>query len=1026
MINDKDLLNTKYQNILNWSPVGIYHSSPEGNIIAANISLARMLGYSEENELLGKIRMHDLYFNPEDRDDLFRTYNNIINEPLRNKELLWKRKDGSPIWILLTAHIVLDADNSFQYCEGFVLDIESQKETIRDLEQSVSGFKATLESINEGILVVNQQGIVTNYNTKFLEFLKNPPLLNGLIKDEDLIAYVIDNFEDKDAFLEGVKSIYSSPFSDSFDVLKLKDGRVIERFSHPQIIDNKPVGRVWSFRDMTGKIKASELLKKSENQYRVLFEGANDSIFIMSQDEFIACNEMTLTIFECEAKENIIGKHPWEYSPEYQPDGCYSKEKARIYIEAALNGDPQRFYWSHKTFTGRLIDCEVSLNRITFDDSVFLQAIVRDISERMKSESIIRENEERFRRVFESSPLGIVMVSSNATFIDVNPVFSDMLGYTREELKSLSLRTITHPDHITSDLENLRKLIKGEIQFYHTDKRYFKKNGEIIWGSVTVTSVLNVKSQFLYFLGMIEDLTERKKAEDEIHDREFWLSQSQRFARIGTYYLDVKTGIWKCTEVLDEIFGIPADYPKTIESWASIISEDDRQMMVDYFAKNVIEQNNAFNKQYRIRRMCDNQIRWVHGRGDLTYDEQGNTLAMLGSISDITEQKILEEELRIAKEKAEESSRLKSSLLLNISHEFRTPMNGILGFAELLSETIKEPGQKRMAENIMLSGNRLKVTLDSLVDLSQIQADSKMLKLERTDINGIIQYVINNFGDIATVKNLALETDCEPGLCVLADSKLISNVIHHLVDNAFKFTNSGFVRIISRTDSLQNRAVISVMDSGIGIASEHLEMVFDEFRQVSEGMGRYYEGTGLGLTLCKKFVGMMKGEIRVNSEPGIGSEFTVFLPLAGNSDTGEQENVISVPVPAARITTGKKKPLVLVVEDQEYNLELIEIYLENICFTERALDGPSAVEMASKKKYDAILIDVNLGPGMDGLEATRIIKTFPGYEDIPVIAVTGYTTMEEKENILANGCTHYLSKPYNRQGLVTVFRDALG
>lgn len=1144
----------KYQNILNWSPVGLYHSTPDGKILAVNSSLALMLGYDDDVDLLEQKSMFHLYFNPDDRKKLLSIYKEVGDKALKNNELLWKKKDGAPIWILLTAHSIYNENNQLLYIEGFVQNIDAQKEANLALEKSLSKFRATLESTNDGMLVVSLDGKVTNFNKRFVELWQIPSEVYENIDNRILLNYVSKNFIQPEEFISIINEIYSLPLQDSFDVLELKDGRVFERYSHPQMLDEKPVGRVWSFRDVTEKVKAVALLGKSENQYRILFEGANDAIFIMSQDGFIACNDKTIQIFECEKKENIIGKNPWEFSPEYQPDGIASKEKARNYIGAAYEGKTQNFYWKHQTLKGNLIDCEVSLNRIMFNNEVFLQSIVRDITERMQAENALRESENKFRRIFEESPIGLILSGSGFKFITANQAFVNMLGYSEEELKTMSFKDITHPDHLETDTKAVDKLLTGELLLYRTEKKYITKSGSIVWGSVTITTIHKINGEFLHFLGMIEDITERKKteiallesqlqyasvvdnsndaiiihqhdkiqfvnaaiekltgfamddfinvsmiefiapedrettisnynnrlkglespdiyevsmlkkngglipvelnastikykgesaglvfvrdlserkkAEKEIRDREFWLLQSQKFAMIGTYYLDVHTGEWRCTEILDEIFGIEAGFTKTVETWVSIIYEEDREMMANYFQQHVLGNKQPFDREYRIMRQNDKKVRWVYGRGDLTFDENNETIAMVGTISDINGRKIMEEELTIAKEKAEESSRLKTSLLLNISHELRTPMNGILGFAEILTDTTIDPTQHRMAENILLSGNRLKATLDSIVDLSQVQADAKIIKVEKINLESVIQSVLDNFADIAGTNNILLELSAEPDLFALTDPILLGNVVHHLVDNALKFTDKGSVKISIEKDKSAEYAIISVRDTGIGIARENLEMIFDEFRQVSEGMGRSYEGTGLGLTLCRKFVELMRGEITVESELGVGSVFRVRIPLSGIGDEDTSTTLTGETIQKEKQVHPENLnvplPLVLLVEDQEYNLELIEIYLEGICETDRALDGLSAVKMAFARKYDAILMDVNLGPGMDGLEASGKIKAIKGYENTPIIAVTGYSTAAEKEHILSQGCTHYLSKPYNRNSLVTIVRESLG
>ncbi|MCX6270850.1 MAG: ATP-binding protein [Bacteroidetes bacterium] len=524
--------------------------------------------------------------------------------------------------------------------------------------------------------------------------------------------------------------------------------------------------------------------------------------------------------------------------------------------------------------------------------------------------------------------------------------------------------------------------------------------------------------------------TKRKLAVESLIDREFWLIESQKVARIGTYYFDIIQDTWRSTEVLDDLFGIEAGAEKSLLSWINIIHPDHREEMSRYFLNHVVGKRKHFDKEYKIIRQNDREVRWMYGRGDLKFDENRAPVALYGTIQDITGRKQMEEEITIAKEKAEESSRLKTSLLLNISHELRTPMNGILGFAEILKEGMEDTWAQSKADAILISGNRLMATLNSIVDLSQVQADHKKIILKKCNVGWTVRNSIINFADIAETKNLKLEEFIDPDTWAVIDEALLANICHHLLDNALKFTEKGTVSVfVDNTVSDGMEWVeVRIKDTGIGIAPENQAIIFEEFRQVSEGMGRSYEGTGLGLTLCRKFIGLLNGEITLESKLGVGSIFTVRLPVYNEQAEKGKPSLDKPEISAlkgAAIIDEKEKPVVLLVEDQDYNLDLMEIYLEPVCRTDRAMDGMTAIKLAFTTRYDAILMDINLGPGMDGLQAAKEIFSIKGNENIPVIAVTGYSTSVEKEHILKNGCTHYIAKPFTRQNLLEVVAEAV-
>ncbi|MCX6270010.1 MAG: ATP-binding protein [Bacteroidetes bacterium] len=392
----------------------------------------------------------------------------------------------------------------------------------------------------------------------------------------------------------------------------------------------------------------------------------------------------------------------------------------------------------------------------------------------------------------------------------------------------------------------------------------------------------------------------------------------------------------------------------------------------------------------------------------------------------------IHEELLEEKEKAEESNTMKTNLLSNLSHEFRTPMNGILGFAEILKENLNDKNQVVMANNILLSGNRLLQTLNSMLYLSELEAGTLPCQLQKIHLN---TFVLSNLGEFecrAAEKNIFIKTQFQDWKQnALADNKLLRIALTHLMDNAIKFTDKGGVIIETGSTIVQgeNMVFIRISDTGIGIDLPNQEKVFEPYRQLSEGWGRGYEGTGLGLPICRKVIDKLNGKLLVESKYREGSSFTVLLPsapeTAETATNGHWTSIHQTMERSENTSPRETMPEVLIVEDNNVNKELMVVFLTRICRTDYALDGESAVKMARKKKYAAILMDINLGPGIDGLEATRQIRKIPGYEQVPVIAVTGYTLSGDKERLIDGGCSHYLAKPFDKKTIVHLVEDIL-
>jgi signal transduction histidine kinase len=383
-------------------------------------------------------------------------------------------------------------------------------------------------------------------------------------------------------------------------------------------------------------------------------------------------------------------------------------------------------------------------------------------------------------------------------------------------------------------------------------------------------------------------------------------------------------------------------------------------------------------------------------------------------------------ELIAAKEIAEEMSRLKSNFLANMSHELRTPLTGINGFADVLRQDLEDPELKEMAEIIFKSGNRLSETLNLILDLSKLESGEMEFHNNPIDLVNQTDELISKFMDAAQKKGLELKTSfSQPSILINTGEKAYQTILNNLINNAIKFTKAGSVATdISLKD---NFVEIKVIDSGIGIEKDYHDIIFDEFRQVSEGYSRNFEGTGLGLNITKQLVEKAGGEIIVDSEPGKGSTFTVKLPVTRSSGEKSEEKAINENAPLLVFTEQKsKKPLALLVDDDPFVYPVLKRYISGQVDMENTSNGGSGIRQCMNKQYDYIFMDINLGRGMDGKQATQAIRKIKGYESIPIIALTAFAMTGDKEEFLAAGCSHYLSKPFGQENIWNLLKEISG
>ncbi|MCE1187783.1 MAG: PAS domain S-box protein [Ignavibacteria bacterium] len=424
-------------------------------------------------------------------------------------------------------------------------------------------------------------------------------------------------------------------------------------------------------------------------------------------------------------------------------------------------------------------------------------------------------------------------------------------------------------------------------------------------------------------------------------------------------------------------------------------------------------------------RIPDRPLTWISANAQPVFDDNsGFPSSVIISFNDITARKQLENSLIAAKERAEELNQIKTNFLANMSHELRTPLNGILGFSEILTELIDDAEQKRMAGTIRLSGQRLLSTLNLILNLAKIEANKQEIHLRNINIVEFTRDCVQLFNGMAQNKGLSLEfLATQEEIMITLDPQMLDSIINNLVSNGIKYTEKGGVTVTISQKEGQGLlwVVIEVKDSGIGIPPELQSIVFDPFRQVSEGYDRTFEGTGLGLTITKKYVELMNGSISVQSNPGTGSIFIVTFPLMiiENAFNHKVESVTS------SLALEDVNIPVLLIDDDEVTYGIARHMLQKVTDLAYARSGEEALPLLKGTDYKVILLDVNLGKGKTGIDFIKEIRRLPQYTSVPIVAITAYAMQGDRKKLLSSGYTHYLSKPFFKDDILNLFRDIL-
>lgn len=399
-------------------------------------------------------------------------------------------------------------------------------------------------------------------------------------------------------------------------------------------------------------------------------------------------------------------------------------------------------------------------------------------------------------------------------------------------------------------------------------------------------------------------------------------------------------------------------------------------------------------------------------------DSEGIITNYLSVKEDITRRKIAEEELKKAKDVAEQANRLKSEFLANMSHEIRTPLNAILGFTSMLLETTEKRDVREKLEIIDRSGKILLNLINDILDFSKIEAGKIIIDKKPFNFSTLVDNLKSLFYLKSKEKELFydLEIDDNFPYLVYGDEHRIAQILINILSNAFKFTDRGGVTL--SCSYLEGTAVIKVADTGIGIKEDKVKTIFSAFEQADSSTERRYGGTGLGLSISKGLAELMEGQLYVHSNPGEGSIFTLIIPLPPGEPLRKENNS---QVPMRRDLTSEKSrqfqlskgelPAILYAEDNKINQALIVAFLKGMGLScDIAEDGQQTLDLLANKKYNLLLLDMQM-PVLDGVEVLKRIRQDPQYRNLSIIALTAHAMKGDKEKYLELGCDDYIPKP---------------
>jgi PAS domain S-box-containing protein len=903
------------------------------------------------------------------------------------------------------------------------------------LRRSEERFKGAFDTAAIGMALVAADGRFLQVNRSLCEIVG--------YSEEELLARTFQEIahpDDLEADLEQVHRLWAGKVR-SYQIEK----RYIHRRGHEiwaslsgsvvREADGQPLHGVAQIQDITPRKRAEEALRQSEALLHNILDNIPALVFLKDREgRYLLINRPFVERFGLRP-EQAIGRTDLELFP------ADIAARFRANDREALEG-------------GQTVECEEVapyvdglhtsiVLKVPLRDAVgaayAVCGIATDITERKRMEEALREREAMLRQLGDNLPNGVigrVVTGPGGTyrFTYLSAGIERVLGVSAEEaLRDARLvydriveedrprfyraREVASRSGSTFDVKTRIRTPAGEIRWIHfRSAPHRRPDGTTVWD------------------GILVDVTAAKATEEALRaseERYRTVVEDQtevvsRFRPDGTFTFVNAVYCRFFGQRQEELIG---------QRWQPVVHPEDSSRVEAELARLgpenpvVVIVNRVFDGR--------GQVRWMEFINRGFFAPNGTLIEVQAVGRDVTARKAAEEELARAKEAAEAASRAKSQFLANMSHEIRTPMNGILGMTELLLDTALDESQRDYALTIRSSADALLTILNDILDLSKIEAGKFAIAAVNFNLRTVMDEVGDLFAPRACQKGLEFTCRAPPDLPeqLVGDPVRIRQIVMNLVGNAVKFTDRGEVVLEAQMLSEAEGAVklrLAVRDTGIGIAREQRDRIFESFTQADSGADRQHGGTGLGLAICRQLTQLMGGRIGVESEPGVGSTFWLELTLTRpdrqrDKETGRQGDKETVDDSSLPVSLSPCLPglglRVLVADDHEINRKVVRLMLEQLgCRVEVVTGGQEAVEAVERSAYDAVLMDVRM-PGMDGLEATARIRRCEAGRGrrVPILALTAHAMEGDRQRCLAAGMDAYIPKPLTRQAL----RDAL-
>jgi PAS domain S-box-containing protein len=783
------------------------------------------------------------------------------------------------------------------------------------------------------------------------------------------------------------------------------------------------------------RARAEAALRESEERYRLIAEHTGDVITLVDQEGRY--------IYISPASQKVLGYDPAALLGTSSTDLIHPDDLASV-AEPWANAQGQgsrRATVRYRHAAGGWRWLEVHGTATVQHDRRYAIYVSRDVTERRQAEEALRRSERLYRTLASNFPNGAVMLFDR----DLRHTIAGgaglaEIGLSRERAEGKTIWEIFSPEWCAALEPYYRAALDGTSairEASYADQVYI----------VQTLPVKNERGEIIAGMFMSQNITERKRSEEALRTAEAKYRTLVEQIPAITYIAELgatTTTIYVSPQV-ETILGFsPEECMSDPQLWVKQLHPKDRAAARELVAQ-ARENGEPLSHEDRMFARDGREV-WFRNAAVVIRDQGGNPLYLQGVLLDITERKqaeaALQRERALLARRVEErtadlsaanaalarAARLKDEFLASISHELRTPLNSILGLSEALQEQVYgglNDQQSKTVQSIEESGRHLLELINDILDLARIGAGKLELEPDMVEVEALCQASLRLVKQDAHKKQIAISLALDPAVrTVYADARRLKQILVNLLSNAVKFTPAGgTVGLEVVGDTAQQAVHLTVWDTGIGIAKADMPRLFQPFVQLDSRLARQYNGTGLGLALVYRMAEMHGGSVSVSSEPEVGSRFTVSLPWHSAAAVRPDERAgAQQPCEPAPSAAGERAPAcstILLVEDNEANITTVSDYLSAHGYQVLvARSGTEAIARACEAHPALVLMDIQM-PGMDGLEATRRIRTQENLASIPIIALTALAMPGDRERCLDAGANDYLSKPVSLKGLAT-------